>query len=175
MKFASDITKPQFSTNQHTRTHPKKKPSWKHEHHCEVTRNIVTSSSPVNPPFLKNFQFMCITNQSNSNKHTSTTFNHIMDVLVTFLSPFCWGGVWRKDICSKKTLVIWCVSLPLPPPKQQLLPWPKKKHNDATRGDRSGVAQAIHSDPDDGELVSVVKEALANLDHALLERNFFGG
>lgn len=28
---------------------------------------------------------------------------------------------------------------------------------------------AIHSDPDDGELVSVVKEALAHLDHALLE------
>ena len=29
--------------------------------------------------------------------------------------------------------------------------------------------QAFHSDPEDGELVLVVKEALAHLDHALLE------
>ena len=29
--------------------------------------------------------------------------------------------------------------------------------------------EALHSDPDDGELVSVVKEALSHLDHALLD------
>lgn len=57
--------------------------------------------------------------------------------------------------------------VPPNPPKTKLLPWRNK-------GDRSGVSKAIHSDPDDGELVSVVKEALANLDHALLERVFLG-
>lgn len=47
----------------------------------------------------------------------------------------------------------------------------KKNNNDATtRGIGPESPKAIHSDPDDGELVSVVKEALANLDHALLER-----
>jgi len=47
-------------------------------------------------------------------------------------------------------------------------------NNDATRGIGPESPEAIHSDPDDGELVSVVKEALANLDHALLERKFLG-
>ena len=39
-------------------------------------------------------------------------------------------------------------------------------------GEKVAGVQAIHSDPDDGELVSVVKEALAHLDHALLERGW---
>lgn len=34
--------------------------------------------------------------------------------------------------------------------------------------------KAFHSDPEDGELVLVVKEALANLDHALLEPGWVG-
>lgn len=162
--------KPQFLTNQHT--HPKK------SYHGSWTSLVKvrggTSSSPVHRPFI------CITNQSNSNQphqHTSTTFNHNMDFLL-FSLPFLFGGGCEgKKSAQKKSLVdLVCFSSPYAPPyPKAFFPWPtkKKRRNNGGLGPES--PEAIHSDPDDGELVSVVKEALANLDHALLERHFFWG
>ena len=83
----------------------------------------------------------------------------------------------KKSAPKKKHALVdlVCFSSPYPPVPQSFSSLANKRNNDATtRGIGPESPEAIHSDPDDGELVSVVKEALANLDHALLERHFLG-
>ena len=96
----------------------------------------------------------------------------------------CWWSIlhefFRRTLSrsfrEKSLIDLVCFCSPYAPPyPKAFFPWPtkKKRRNNGGLGPES--PEAIHSDPDDGELVSVVKEALANLDHALLERQFFWG